>query len=291
MDRKIVRLAPVGGLGDVLLGTPVYRTLKKIDGNSRIKVYCRSRMALELLKGNPYIDKLWTLPFRKTFYRYIDAYLRRKGYHFMHYGIDASLFTGKNASDMIAEILGIQQQDNKLEIYLTKKEDARARSQLSEYRNPIIIHGCAFTSDNKNWSVQSWEQLIREMPDYTFIQLGLAQEAKLAGAIDLRGKTSIRESIALIKCCLSFIGVDSSLSHATNAFDVAGVVLFGPSTPLVWGHSNNINLYKGTRCSPCIDTLRASCCPYEKKCMQTIDVQDVKAALLAQINKKQMILT
>jgi len=287
MDRKSIRLATVGGLGDVLLSTPVYRTLKKIHGNSRIKVYCRNRTEIQLLNGNPYIDKLWTVPFHKALYCFIHYYLRLKGYHNLHYGINPSLFPGKNASDSIAEILGLNQEDNKLEIYLTKKEEAKAKARLSPYRNPIIIHGCGVSSDNKNWSVQRWEQLIREMPDYTFIQLGLSKEARLTGAIDFRGKTTIRESIALIKYGLSFIGVDSSLSHATNAFDVAGVVLFGPSTPVVWGHSNNINLYKATRCSPCIDLLKNSRCPYGKECMQNIEVLDVKAAVLAQIYKKK----
>jgi hypothetical protein len=76
-----------------------------------------------------------------------------------------------------------------------------------------------------------------------------------------------------------------TFAHATSAFGTPGVVLFGASTPKVWGHSNNINLYKDLRCAPCIDLLFDSPCPYGKPCMTTISVGEVREALIAQLTK------
>jgi ADP-heptose:LPS heptosyltransferase len=118
------------------------------------------------------------------------------------------------------------------------------------------------------------------MPDYTFIQLGLAKEPAVEGAVDFRGKTSFREAMALIEAALSFVGVVSSFAHATSAVNKPGVVLFGPSSPEVWGHSNNINIYKRKRCAPCVDQLQSSACPYNKVCMRDITVDEVHSALL-----------
>jgi ADP-heptose:LPS heptosyltransferase len=82
------------------------------------------------------------------------------------------------------------------------------------------------------------------MPAYSFIQFGTSEETKINGAIDFRGKISFSEATAIVKHSLSFVGINSSSSHVTNAFGTSGVVLFGASNPETWGHENNINLYK-----------------------------------------------
>jgi hypothetical protein len=53
----------------------------------------------------------------------------------------------------------------------------------------------------------------------------------------------------------------------------------------VWGHHNNINVYKNAPCSPCLDLLSSRKCPYGNKRMNTITVEEVKTAILAQINR------
>jgi hypothetical protein len=51
---------------------------------------------------------------------------------------------------------------------------------------------------------------------------------------------------------------------------------------MIWGHQNNINLFKDVSCSPCLDVLRSSKCPYNGECMHHISVEDVKNALKKQ---------
>ncbi|MFM7854789.1 MAG: glycosyltransferase family 9 protein, partial [Flammeovirgaceae bacterium] len=131
-------------------------------------------------------------------------------------------------------MLSVSLDNKKLEVFLSAEENEAARKKLSAYPNPIIIHVTSITTKNQEWPFSNWEQLIAAMPGYTFIQIGLGNEQLISGAVDFRGKTTFREAMALINNALSFAGVVSSFSHATNALDVPGVVLFGASTPEVW---------------------------------------------------------
>jgi ADP-heptose:LPS heptosyltransferase len=152
---------------------------------------------------------------------------------------------------------------------------------MAALENPVVIHVHSNGLSSKNWPLEKWQELLDTLPGYTFVQLGVADDPKMEGAVDCRGKASLRETFALIKHASGFIGVDSSLAHVTNAFGVPGVVLFGPSSPENWGHANNINVYKKLICSPCIPLLQH--CPYQKECIKTIAVDEVRAAVLQHI--------
>jgi ADP-heptose:LPS heptosyltransferase len=81
-----------------------------------------------------------------------------------------------------------------------------------------------------------WEALVASHPELTFVQLGSREESPIRGTVDMRGETSVRESVALLRHALAFVGVASFLAHATNATGTPAVVLFGPSAPNVWAH-------------------------------------------------------
>ena len=185
-------------------------------------------------------------------------------------------------------MLDVKLHNPNVEIFLNDSEIAEAQRTLQKISNPIILHPTSKCSINQNWEHSKWEALIKSMPNFNFIQIGLEKEKKISGTINLCGKQTLRQAIALIKCAPLFVGVDSVFAHATNAFRTNGVVLFGDSSPKHWGHDNNINIYKNLRCSPCIDRLYGQdCCPYNKKCMNSITVEEVRNALLTQYSKAQ----
>jgi ADP-heptose:LPS heptosyltransferase len=286
--RKVMRIISWGGIGDVLLSTPSFMELKQRDKHRRIIVYCRSKPDVEVYRNNPYIDRVRRTAFNPVFHLLNN--LRLVKFHTYNYAaLNPSLSYKRNATEIIAEMLGVELSCKKIQVYLTPDEESRAAALLMNYHNPIILHITSRTSANQHWPTERWEQLVREMPDHTFIQLGVTKEPGIAGTIDLRGKTTIREALALLKQARSFVGVVSSFSHATGAFDTPGVVLFGASTPVVWGHANNINIYKSLRCAPCIDVLLGSPCPYGRPCMTMITVEEVKAALLRQLGTEDAV--
>jgi len=287
MARKTFHVISWGGLGDVLLSTPTFYSLKKQDPSCRIIVYCVSKKHREVYQHNPDIDRITNTSFFHNPWAFISYFLKWSRFYNLSYGhLFPSLFYKKNAAHLIAEeMFGTTLEDDKIRVYLTEKEDKWASQLLAPYKNPVVIHIAAVASKNKEWPVDYWNRLIAEMPEYTFIQLGVSTESKIERAVDLRGKTSFRQGMAIIKHSRSFIGVDSAFSHVTNAFGIPGVIVFGASSADIWGHSNNINLYRELPCAPCIDRLGASTCPYDKQCMTGIPVDEVKRAVLKQLHR------
>jgi ADP-heptose:LPS heptosyltransferase len=287
-NGNIYRVITWGGLGDVMLSTPTFAALKRRNPGCRIIVYCLSKNHAYILKNNPDIDHVRSIsairnPLSYLLYRFKLAHFYRGNYGHTH----PSLFYKKSATEIVAEIFEVELKSRRIRIFFTEKERLEARERMAGYTNPIILHISSRTSGNQEWPLSNWGDVVKSMPGYTFIQLGVISEAKVEGVVDLRGKTSIRQAMALIEHCISFVGVNSSLSHVTNVFGIPGVVLFGPSNPEIWGHDNNINIYKEWRCAPCIDLLLSSKCPYARPCMAAITVEDVKNALAYQVNQKE----
>ena len=283
-----IRIISAGGLGDGLLLTPSFRSIKQRLPNVTTKVFCVNKGHFELFKHNPYIDVLrlatfWSAPVEYTRFR-----LNRSLFYMPFTGNFRLGLMGKHATQAIADVMGVKLMDNRLEVFLTTAEEAWARSLVGSYTNPVGIHITSSCSANQNWPTGRWELLVKSNPQYTFLQLGSRHELRIQGTIDLRGKTTVRQAIAILKYVNSFVGVVSFLAHATNAMGTPGVVIFGPSTPLVWGHSNNINLTANLRCAPCIDILLGAKCPYDAPCMTDIDVEDVRKALERQMLKTDL---
>ena len=86
-----------------------------------------------------------------------------------------------------------------------------------------------------------WETLI-EMIDEPIIQVGIEGEQQLVP--DFRKNLPITELRKLIQECRIWISCDSFLQHLGWDEGKKGIVLWGPSDPLIYGHPENINLLK-----------------------------------------------
>jgi len=92
--------------------------------------------------------------------------------------------------------------------------------------------------------------------------------------IDLSGKTSLGEAMALIERCDLFITNDSGLMHVAAALDVPLVAVFGSTNSITTGplshHSKIVQI--PLECSPC---LRPECPKGHLDCMDQISVEMV----------------
>jgi ADP-heptose:LPS heptosyltransferase len=284
MRRRRFRIVATGGIGDAILTTPSLRALKERYPDCRIVVYCVSYKQMEVFKNNPYIDRLRQPRFPSSLMWRAVPGLRRSLLQSVEYGIfRPSLHNMGKATDLVAEMLGVRLRGKRPEIFLTEAEVFKARALLSGYPRSVTLHISGSCSVNKNWPLENWERVVESNPELTFIQLGLVDEPLAPGAVDFRGMP-LRETFAVIKQSLCFVGIESGMAHAAAAFDTPGVVLFGPTSPLLWGHSGNINVYSGIRCSPCIDILGPDPCPYQVMCMTQISVAEVSRALKTQVS-------
>ena len=90
-----------------------------------------------------------------------------------------------------------------------------------------------------------WEELIGKI-DEPIIQVGIEGEKQLVP--DFRKNLPIAELRKLLKECRIWIGVDSFFQHLAWDEGKKGIVLWGPSDPLIFGHPENINLLKDRSC-------------------------------------------
>lgn len=283
---KTFKIITIGGIGDALLVTPLFREIKKQFPDSRINVWCVSPQQMELLKNNPHIARLrhakfWKHPLSFTLYK-----LRPSRYRMTNYmNCLPGVVYQEHASRIIAEMFDIELTDAKPDIFLTDSERAAGKNIVKSHLHPVTLHVTAKCSKNKEWPLENWKNLVKRNPQCTFMQIGGSGDELVEGAVDLRGR-SLREQFSVMANSAAFVGIESLFAHAAAALGVPGVVLFGPSTPVVWGHANHVNIYQGLNCSPCIDILGPKSCPFELPCMTQIAVEQVANALEAVLNPK-----
>ena len=150
---------------------------------------------------------------------------------------------------------------------------------------------CPFTTrPQKHWFNQRWGQLLDLLHQHTALTpviLGgpndtAATAAIIAAAttssqhiINMVGKTSIAEAVALVQGADLLIGVDTGFTHLGIAFNLPTVALFGSTRPyLDPGSSNARILYQGESlaCSPC---RRRPSCNGQYFCMQSHTAENV----------------
>lgn len=305
MKKRFI-LAPSGTLADWLLCTPAIKALKDAYPQSEVILYA-SRNAYkgmrDVMANNPSVDAVinrhWRALLRHPYHVYLflkglhkakdfktrRIELKEASYYKLHYfHVPASHLYQKNIKDIIPEILGLPAAGGKVLLYFTQEEDMKAKALLEPYGQTVILHTFSGQSYNQAWSRGNWAALVRSMPHLTFIQVGNPGAPPVEGALDWR-RLGIRQTLCLIRHATSFVGVSSGYSHATNAFGTPGVVLFGDTSPVNWGHDNNINIYKDYVCAPCQDRLHGNRCPYGRECMEDITVEEVRAALEQQVNR------
>ena len=265
-----------GGLGDCLLLTPGIRIIKRKYPSKKIKVYCENELHYQLLFNNRNIDEFID---SKTYDENQDVFFEANYSELL-----PSLFFKKRASEIIGFMLLQECKDDKLDLLLTDDEKDFGKLELANYKTPVCINPSSTCSKNQEWDLNNWKELVSINNNIDFIQIGKKDEQFIRGCKDYRG-ISLRECIAILGASKAFIGVDSFWNHAAHALGIKSIILFGDSSPTIWGHENNVILYKNYKCSPCIDILFGRVCPYNNRCMNDITVDEVDVQFKKMINE------
>ena len=177
-------------------------------------------------------------------------------------------------------------------------ESARKKFGLEKVTRPVLgLNPGAEYGPAKRWPLEKFITAAREVQqrtNCTWLVFGGPAEAALASRIEsaipsppsailnLAGKTSLRELMALLKLCRVLLTNDTGPMHVAAALDTPVVVPFGSTSPALTGPGLPGNprhhlLKSDAPCSPCF--LRE--CPIDFRCMNGISVESVVEAVLS----------
>ncbi|MCE3228024.1 MAG: glycosyl transferase family 9 [Bacteroidetes bacterium] len=267
-----------GTKGDVLIFTTILKSLKEKCLPSKVILFYRYSYQAQILKNNPDVGKLIKLPFSFFYFLWLIKPDRFKNVSYIMPG----LFYKKRIPDVQADRFGLKSVEKRPGIYLSVNEMKEAEALKKRLGKYLVVHPYS-SSAIANWSSDNWEEIIKSYPGYNFVQIGSKKDRLLNGVVDMRTGKNVRQSFLIVKGAEGFVGVDSFHAHVAAAFNVPSVVLYGPSTPEVFGYDQNLNVYEKTHCSPCMDLGMKNYCPYNTECLSKISVQTVRTAIGKQI--------
>jgi ADP-heptose:LPS heptosyltransferase len=156
------------------------------------------------------------------------------------------------------------------------------RERFASYRGAIAIQssrrGASLSIGNKEWFPERFQVVVDALrPQHRVVQIGRPEDPALHGAEDLRGKTTPRETAALMANAAGFVGLVGFPMHLARAVDCPSVIIYGGrERPDQSGYSCNENLYTPLPCAPC---WRWNTCDYDRQCMTAIQPAHVVAAI------------
>jgi heptosyltransferase-2 len=125
-----------------------------------------------------------------------------------------------------------------------------------------------------DWAVDRWGAKIVVMGSQGELDIcGAVSHYMKHDSVNLCGRTTLGEAMALIERCQFFVTNDSGLMHIGAALNVPMVALFGSTDPVATGpRSERARIVqKPVDCAPCLKPE----CPTDYRCMLGIEAEDV----------------
>lgn len=200
----------------------------------------------------------------------------------------------------LLEPLGIPVSNTAPRLYIEEEALKTARQQLQQHGvdprqaligiNPGAAYGLA-----KCWLPERFRELTLRLLEQTeayILYFGDHATASLVNeicqglpprVINLAGKTSLPELVALIKQCTVLLTSDSGPMHIAAAVGTPPLALFGSTSDVRTGpYGLGKVIHKHVECSPCY--LRV--CPIDFRCMKRIEVDEVYRELMALVAQR-----
>jgi heptosyltransferase-2 len=160
--------------------------------------------------------------------------------------------------------------------------------------NPGAEYGPAKRWPGQNFAAAA-KEAIRGQRDCAWVLFGGPGDRQVCNeiarelgdkAIDLSGRTTLRELLALLKACRLVLTNDTGPMHAAAALGVPVVAIFGSTSSVVTGPGLpgdplHAVLQSTVPCSPCFRRR----CPIDFRCMRGIGVEAVTNAIRSRIGE------
>lgn len=160
--------------------------------------------------------------------------------------------------------------------------DPQEIADAEPYRDSTVIQTSTLNAHvpmlNKQWPTARFQECVdRLSPSLKFVQLGSAGDPLLRNVVDLRGRTTLRQSAAILHAARLFLGPVGFLMHLSRAVDCPAVIVYGGrETPELTGYSCNENIVQRPVCSPCWQRSR---CDFSRCYIESIPAETVATAV------------
>lgn len=257
-------------IGDIVLTSPVVRCLKTQFIGAEVHYLTKKRNA-DLLKANPYIDKIQLLEdsLSDTIQElkienydyiidlhnnlrslYVKLRLKAKSYSFNKLNIRKLLLTRFKLNIMpeghivdrnldTLRYFNISNDGKGLEHFIPEEDEYPLDELPESFRNGYVALVLAGTYATKRMPVEKYRKLISET-DICFVLLGGKGERAMAtrildwntgNVVDLTGKLRINQSASLVKNARLVISNDTGLMHIAAAFHKKILSVWGNTVP------------------------------------------------------------
>jgi heptosyltransferase-2 len=190
----------------------------------------------------------------------------------------------------LIEAMGWQGEQSKPSLFLDNGDIESTSRMLSSYgianHEPVVgFNPGATYGSAKRWPEERFATIADWAADRwnaTVMLFGSAKEREIGtrisqlmhhNPVNLCGRTTLGQAMALIKRCNLFLTNDSGLMHIAAAFHVPLVAIFGPTNPVTTGPmSEHAAIVRHDfDCSPCLKET----CPSDHRCMLSIEPEEV----------------
>lgn len=237
-----------GGLGDLLISTPLFKDFAEQHPNDNLLFNPHTMQASrldEIFKNNPYF-KLWDCS------SHIDKEV------VFEWGKGRNELENRRKSDKNAKYidnlyneiskrtgLEVKCKSRYVDLYWSKEEDEIVNNILDASQKPICIVNCGYHpiyTTARNWGWLNFQKTIDVLKDKVdFIQIGSLNgflHPQLRGARDLVGRTTIRSMLNIMRTADFVLSNDTSTYHVASQASIfkhrVVVTILGAKAPYEW---------------------------------------------------------
>ena len=288
-----IMLQFLGGIGDELLLTSVAHELRKRDPHLRIWQVSHSA---ELLYNNPDYSRVFNWNYWPLRYsQFLNKKRLQLSYAKQIIAGEKEIPPDEHIITALCRKAGLSGNVSlKPYFFMSGKEKSEGRLA----KRQIAVQCVGPDSYNnvmqyKLWDKWKFQTVVNLINDGTIgdshieiIQLGNEKDPLLQDVLDVRGKTSIRLTAAILSNCECFIGTSGFLKHLARAVECRSVIIYGGREHSYQsGYISNENLNSFIECAPC---WRWNSCTYNRRCMEMIMPEDVLKGVKRILGKRDV---
>lgn len=259
---KMITLAKMGGYGDLIMATALFKPLTEQGYSIR---FIASNYYSSVLEGHPLIEHLISVDQEK----YWDTVNSFGATNLPYPSWWGSLNGQKMESHIIDQWAELLHLPKGLTPDLSHIPFTMGQSQ--RWGNTVVLQSRSNWSPYKDQPLEMWETLAAELKKrkYDVVQIGGPNDPLIKEAEHIYGRGP-EAHMPLLKQCKVFIGPDSVFQHMAKGLGTKAIVLWGSTDPVGFGYESHINLNKKLSCQPCYreysHIAKGNQCPFNIKC-------------------------